>query len=142
VIIVLDGLGDPLAKAFLISVLLQKIRNFRLSRHERDQLKHVIAIEETRNVLKRDSEASSIFTATYREIRCLCEGIIAITQMPSEFSKDALANTNTFFVMRLVHGENKRTVREILGLSDEQLLILEHLEKGCCIHENRRAVPS
>ena len=130
VIIELDGLGDPLAKAFLISVLLQKIRNFRLSRHERDELKHVIVIEEAQNVLKRESEASSIITATYREIRSLCEGIIAITQMPSEFSKDALANTNTFFVMRLVHGEDKRAVRDILWLNDEQLRILEHLERG------------
>jgi|Deesub1362A_J573_1020465.scaffolds.fasta_scaffold00802_12 hypothetical protein len=130
VIIELDALGDPLAKAFFISVLLQKIRNYRLSRPERDELRHVIVIEEAQNVLKRDSEASSIITATYREIRSLCEGIIAITQMPSEFSKDALANINTFFVMRLVHGEDKRAIRDILGLSDEQLRILEHLERG------------
>jgi DNA-binding MarR family transcriptional regulator len=90
----------------------------------------MIVIEEAQNVLKRDSEASSIITATYREIRSLCEGVIAITQMPSEFSKDALANTNTFFVMRLVHGEDKRAIRDILGLGDEHLRILEHLEKG------------
>jgi len=129
VIIELDALGDPVAKAFFISVLLQKVRNFRLSRPERDELRHVIVIEEAQNVLKQGSEASSIITATYREIRSLCEGIIAITQMPSEFSKDALANTNTFFVMRLVHGEDKKVVRDILGLSSEQLRILEHLER-------------
>ena len=129
-VIELDGLGDPTAKAFLISVLLQKIRNFRLSQRERDVLKHVIVIEEAQNVLKREQEASSIITATYREIRSLCEGIIAITQIPSEFSKDALANTNTFFVMRLVHGEDKRVARDILGLSEEQMRILEHLERG------------
>ncbi|WP_456329492.1 helicase HerA domain-containing protein [Archaeoglobus sp.] len=130
VIIELESLGDPIAKAFLISVLLQKIRNYRLSRPERDRLKHVIVIEEAQNVLKRDSEASSIITATYREIRSLCEGIIAITQMPSEFSKDALANTNTFFVMRLVHRDDKLVARDLLGLNREQLRILEHLEKG------------
>ena len=113
-IIELESLGDPLAKAFLISVLLQKIRNYRLSRPERDKLKHVIVIGEAQSALKRDSEASSIITATYREIRSLCEGIIAITQMPSEFSKDALANTNMFFVMRLVHRDDKLVARDLL----------------------------
>lgn len=130
VIIELESLGDPIAKAFLISVLLQKIRNYRFLRPERDKLKHVIVIEEAQNVLKRESEASSIITATYREIRSLCEGIIAITQIPSEFSKDALANTNTFFVMKLVHRDDKLVARDLLGLNDEQLRILEHLEKG------------
>ncbi len=129
-VIELDGLGDPIAKAFLISVLLQKIRNYRLGQKERDVLKHVIVIEEAQNVLKRDHEASSIITSTYREIRSLCEGIISITQMPSEFSKDALANTNTFFVMKLVHRDDKLVARDLLGLNEEQMRILEHLEKG------------
>ncbi len=35
-VIELDGLRDPIAKAFLISVLLQKIRNYRLGQRERD----------------------------------------------------------------------------------------------------------
>ncbi len=90
----------------------------------------MIVIEEAQNVLKRDQEASSIITATYREIRSLCEGIISITQMPSEFSKDALANTNTFFVMKLVHRDDELVARDILGLNEEQMRILEHLEKG------------
>jgi len=130
VIIELDGLGDPIAKAFLISVLLQKIRNYRLEKKERDVLKHVIVIEEAQNVLKRDQEASSIITSTYREIRSLCEGIIAITQMPSEFSKNALANTNTFFVMKLVHSDDKILACNLLGLDRKYMRILEHLEKG------------
>ena len=130
VIIELDGLGDPIAKAFLISVLLQKIRNYRLERKERDVLKHVIVIEEAQNVLKKDQEASSIITTTYREIRSLCEGIISITQMPSEFSKDALANTNTFFVMKLVHKDDKLLACNLLGLNYKYMRILEHLEKG------------
>ena len=130
VIIELDGLGDPIAKAFLISVLLQKIRNYRLERKERDVLKHVIVIEEAQNVLKKDQEASSIITTTYREIRSLCEGIISITQMPSEFSKDALANTNTFFVMKLVHKDDKLLACNLLGLNYRYMRILEHLEKG------------
>ncbi len=50
--------------AFLISVLLQKMRNYRLESKERDVLKHVIVIEEGKNVLKKDQEASSIITTT------------------------------------------------------------------------------
>lgn len=133
VIIELDGLGDPIAKAFLISVLLQKIRNYRLERKDRDALKHVIVIEEAQNVLKKDQEASSIITTTYREIRSLCEGIISITQMPSEFSKDALANTNTFFVMKLVHRDDKLLACNLLGLNYRYMRILEHLEKGTAL---------
>lgn len=132
-IIELEGLGDPLACAFFISVLLQKIRNFRLERKERDKLKHVIVIEEAQNVLTANHEASSIVLTTYREIRSLCEGIIAITQIPSKFSKDALANTNTFFIMKLVHQDDKEVARSILGMNENEIRILEHLEKGCAL---------
>lgn len=133
VIIELEGLGDPLARAFLISVLLQKIRNYRLERDERDVLKHVIVIEEAQNVLTADQEASSIITSTYREIRSLCEGIISITQIPSKFSKDALANTNTFFVMKLIHRDDKLLACNLLGLNQKDMKLIEHLETGMAL---------
>lgn len=130
VVIELDGLGDPKTKAFFISTLLQKIRNHRLSETDRDVLKHVIVIEEAQNVLALNQEASSIITTTYREIRSLCEGIICITQVPSQLSKDALANTNTFFVMKLVHRDDKLVACNLLGINPSDMRLIEELDIG------------
>jgi len=132
-IIELDGLGDQTAKAFLISVLLQKIRNYRLQKRDRDTLKHVILIEEAQNCLASTQEASSTITTTYREIRGLCEGIISVTQIPSELSKDAIANTNTFFVMRLVHRDDKLFACNLLGIHPQEMKVIEDLEVGTCL---------
>jgi DNA-binding MarR family transcriptional regulator len=133
VVIELDGLGDQKAKAFFISVLLQKIRNYRMMRSERDVLKHVIVIEEAQNCLAVKHEASTTITTTYREIRSMCEGIISITQIPSELSKDALTNTNTFFVLKLVHRDDKLTACNLLGLAPMDMTQIEGLEVGTCL---------
>jgi DNA-binding MarR family transcriptional regulator len=133
VVIELDGLGDPKTKAFFISVLLQKIRNYRMQRRERDILRHVIVMEEAQNCLASGLEASSTVTTTYREIRSLCEGIISITQMPSELSKDALANTNTFFVMKLVHRDDKLLACNLLGIPPGDMGVIEGLDVGTCL---------
>ena len=130
VVIELDGLGDQTAKAFLISVLLQKIRNYRLGKIDRNTLKHVILIEEAQNCLASTKEATSTITTTYREIRGLCEGIISVTQMPSELSKDAIANTNTFFVMRLIHRDDKLFACNLLGIPPQDMNIIENLDVG------------
>lgn len=133
VVIELDGLGDQKAKAFFISVLLQKIRNYRMQKRDRDTLKHVIVIEEAQNCLAVKEEASTTITTTYREIRSLCEGIISITQMPSELSKDAIANTNTFFVLKLVHRDDKLTACNLLGMDPKDMNIIEGLDVGTCL---------
>ncbi len=133
VIIELDGLGDPKTKAFFISVLLQKIRNFRLQKADRDVLKHVIIIEEAQNILTKNQEASSIVTTTYREIRSLCEGIVCITQIPSELSKDALANTNTFFVLKLIHNDDKIVACNLLGINPKEMKVIEELDSGIAL---------
>jgi len=133
VVIELDGLGDQKAKAFFISVLLQKIRNHRMQKRDRDTLKHVIVIEEAQNCLAAKEEASTTITTTYREIRSLCEGIISITQMPSELSKDAIANTNTFFVLKLVHRDDKLAACNLLGINPKDMTVIEGLEVGTCL---------
>ena len=133
VVIELDGLGDQKAKAFFISVLLQKIRNHRMQKIDRDVLKHVIVIEEAQNCLASKNEASTTITTTYREIRSLCEGIISITQMPSELSKDAIANTNTFFVLKLVHRDDKLAACNLLGLDPKNMGVIEGLDVGTCL---------
>jgi len=132
-VIELDGLGDQSAKNFFVSAMLEGIKGIRIARNERDMLQHIIVIEEAHNYLAKREEASSTLTATYREIRSLCEGIIAITQMPSEFSKDALANTNTLFVLKLIHPEDKRIMCDILGIPYAQAPLIEGLEVGTCL---------
>ncbi len=133
VVIELDGLGDPKTKAFFIAALLQKIRNYRLQKADRDILKHVIIIEEAQNVLAKNQEASSIITTTYREIRSLCEGIVCITQIPSELSKDALANTNTFFIMKLIHMDDKIVACNLLGINPKDMKAIEDLDSGIAL---------
>jgi DNA-binding MarR family transcriptional regulator len=133
VILELDGLGDQPAKNFLVSALLEGIRAYRLAGKERDKLLHVIVIEEAHNYLAKRNEASSTLTNTFREIRGLGEGIIAISQLPSEFSKDALANMNTLLVLRIMHPEDKRIICDILGIPYSDNSVVEKLPVGTCL---------
>lgn len=126
----LDGIGDKAAESLLASVLLQKIRNKLQDGPMEDRLRHVIVIEEAQHLLAQGQEATSILTTTCREIRAYGVGLVYVTQMPSEFSKHALANVNTILSHKLVHPSDRSAMSSILGLDADQKEILERLPIG------------
>ncbi|MBI4392859.1 MAG: ATP-binding protein [Euryarchaeota archaeon] len=116
-IVELDGLGDHAGAALLVSVLLQKIRH-KLERGPTDALRHLIVFEEAQHLLAMGQESTSVLTTTCREIRYLGVGLVFVTQLPSELSKHALANVNTFIIHRLVRPQDVNLANTLLRQND------------------------
>lgn len=130
VVVELEGIGDSTGKALVVSVLMQKIRNRLLASEERDVLKHVVVIEEAQNLLSKGQEATSFIADMCRELRGLGCGIVAVSQLPSELSKNFLANANTIFCLKLVHPEDKSVAANMLGLEREAAKLIGELPVG------------
>lgn len=128
-VVELDGIGDPTATGLLVSVLLQKIRH-KLETDEHIGLRNLIVVEEAQHVLAKGQESTSVITDTCREIRSYGVGLAFVTQMPSEFSKHAVANVNTLLVHKLVHPEDKWFTASLLGLQGQSRDLLEKLDVG------------
>lgn len=129
-VVELDGIGDSSAQAFLVSVILQKLRNQRLGGPERERLEGLIVVEEAQHMLSQGSEATSVIATACREIRSQGVGLVFVTQLPSAFSHHALANVNTLVFHRLVHPTDRSLALRLLGLERESDKILDGLEVG------------
>lgn len=129
VVLELEGIGNPAVRDLLVSVILQKIRHVREGKDE-NVAKHLVVVEEAQHVLAKGNEATSVLTDTCREIRAFGVGLVFVTQVPSEFSKDAIANVNTVMVHKLVHPEDKRFAANLLGLPEEARDFIERLPVG------------
>lgn len=129
-VIELDGLGDKAASSLLVSVLLQKIRNHFANGAPEATLRGLFVVEEGQNFLAQGQESTSVLATTCREIRSYGIGLVYVTQMPSEFSKHAMANVNTLITHKLVHPTDKSTMANMLGLEPEQKGLIDDLRVG------------
>lgn len=120
-VIELNELGDPDAVALVMAVLLQKLRN-RLAHEPPAGLKHLIVLEEAQNVLAKGREAHSVITTTCREIRSFGVGMVYVTQMPSQFSENALSNVRVLLSFGLSNPADRKVMAEMLGIADANML--------------------
>lgn len=125
-----QGIGDDAGASLLMAVLLQKIRNRLAKEPPADGLRHAIVFEEAQRLLQKGQESHSVIARACREIRSYGVGLIFLTQIPSEFSKDALANTNTLLGMKLNIPQDKRVMGQLLGLDRESEELLDGLDIG------------
>ncbi|MDD4869545.1 MAG: hypothetical protein PHR77_03205 [Kiritimatiellae bacterium] len=124
-------------KLFFSEMLMLQIYSHRMVKNERNQLKHILIIEEAHHLLSRLSQKSgqpaSIVEVIFREIREMSEGIVFLDQMPSEISKTALANTYTTISMNLKGKQDVTTISAAMLLQEEQPLALGTMEIGKAI---------
>ncbi|HPG00422.1 MAG TPA: hypothetical protein PLE77_10150 [Kiritimatiellia bacterium] len=124
-------------KLFFSEMLMLQIYSHRMVKNERNQLKHILIIEEAHHLLSRLSQRSgqpaSIVEVIFREIREMSEGIVFLDQMPSEISKTALANTYTTISMNLKGKQDVTTISAAMLLQEEQPLTLGTMEIGKAI---------
>jgi len=118
-------------------MLMLQIYSHRMIKNERNQLHHILIIEEAHHLLSRLSQRSgqpaSIVEVMFREIRELSEGIVFLDQMPSEISKTALANTYTTIAMNLKGKKDVATIGAAMLLQDDQPMALGNMEIGKAI---------
>ena len=124
-------------KLFFSEMLMLQIYSHRMVKNERNQLKHILIIEEAHHLLSRLSQKpgqpASIVEVIFREIREMSEGIVFLDQMPSEISKTALANTYTTISMNLKGKQDVTTISAAMLLQDDQPLALGTMEIGKAI---------
>lgn len=130
-VIELDSIGDPDAGALLVSVLLQKLRNRQDNQPPHASLQGLIVVEEAQHLLAQGQEATSTIATACREIRSLGIGLVLVTQLPSQFTKHALANVNTLIAHRLSLPDDANLMARFTELPDASLL--RTLPVGTCI---------
>ncbi len=136
VILELDAMTDS-DKVFLVETILLSIHHQRLAEGEREQLKHVILVEEAHHVFLRSKQemmgGEPITDVILREIRELGEAVVLVDQHPSQMAITALGNTYCTIGMNLKHRADVNTIADACLLDLDQREHLGRLPVGTAI---------
>lgn len=136
VILELDAMTDS-DKVFLVETILLSIHHQRLAEGDREQLKHVILVEEAHHVFLRSKQemmgGEPITDVILREIRELGEAVILVDQHPSQMAITALGNTYCTIGMNLKHRADVNTIADACLLDLDQREHLGRLPVGTAI---------
>lgn len=159
-VICLAGVTDNRDKAFLMSLLLLALNEYRSSRYLYDTdyrksvalgrkgghgsyLAHYTVVEEAHRILQNTSgcvnseNAQTVVAESFcemlSEIRETGEGLMIIDQYPSRLIPDAIKNTNLKIIHRLLAEDDRHAVASCMSLKEDQNQLLASLKKGDAI---------
>jgi energy-coupling factor transporter ATP-binding protein EcfA2 len=138
-ILELERVADPTARSLIMALFVLYFRYAVRSagRHAHasrsDELRHLLVLEEAHRIIgKSHTGAQDIslefFSNILSEIRAEGCGVIICDQSPSKLIDDAMRNTNTKIIMRLVSGEDIRIAVHGGGLPDEAMRDVPRLQ--------------
>ncbi len=161
VVISLAGVGDNNDKAFLMSMLVQALYEYRVSKYNFDTiyrnrvkagrdthngnfLAHYTVLEEAHRLIcaPRPGLSSDVdpqgaiaekFCEMLSEIREPGEGIMIIDQYPSRLIADAIKNTDVKIIHNLQAADDRQAMASCISLNDGQSRLLATLKKGNAI---------
>lgn len=153
VIINLSRLSGTKDKSLIMSMLMQTMYEYRISRYLNDEvyrkdaqenkLKHLALIEEAHNVLLKPEglsingnpqrAAADLFGNMLSEVRGYGQGFIVVDQVPTRLIDDAIKNTNYKIVHRLTAPDDQEVMASCMAFRDDQKYIIPALEKGHAI---------
>ena len=151
VIVDLSRVGAIETKSLIMGILVMKLQEFRMAEEfaPNQNLKHIMVMEEAHNLLKKTSTDQSaesgnligksveMITNAIAEMRTYGEGFFIVDQAPDLLDTAVIRNTNTKIVLRLPEHEDREIIGKSMALSDEQILELSKLEKGCAaVYQN------
>jgi len=135
----LEGMGDDDDKAFLIGLLLIRLFEIRAIEGNRDELKHLLVIEEAHRILTNVARSSNqeqadprgkaveSFTNLLSEIRSYGQGVVISDQVPTRLAPDVLKNTNLKICHRIVSGDDREILGKTMAMSERQIGALNSL---------------
>lgn len=146
-VINLSYVGDDVDKAFIMSVILQYLYEYRNALAEIGKIDfnnvgcdHLTIIEEAHRVMSKCDDptlpqykSAMMFSNMLSEIRAYGEGMVLVDQVPTRLIPDAIKNTNLKITHRLVAEDDCKAIGESMGLSDEQRKVIAKLMTGQCI---------
>lgn len=139
VVIELEELKDEQDKALFMGFILQRLAECMKHRHRKDKtFKHLTLVEEAHRLLSRpepgesDSKKQGVetFANMLAEVRKYGEGLIIADQIPNKLVSDVIKNTHTKIVHRLFAADDRNTIGDAMGLSEDQKNFLPLLQPG------------
>jgi len=139
VVIELEELKDEQDKALFMGLLITRLAECMKQRHQRDpEFKHLTLVEEAHRLLARPEPGDGgarrmgveMFANLLAEVRKYGEGLIIADQIPNKLVPDVIKNTNTKIVHRLFAADDRNTIGDAMGLTDEQKNFLPMLQPG------------
>jgi DNA helicase HerA-like ATPase len=142
-ILELKNLVSDDEKAFLIGLLLIRLHEHcETTRAGGRGLRHVTVIEEAHRLLRNTSieqgaesanprgRAIEVFTNILSEIRAYGEAIVIAEQIPAKLTPDAVKNTGTKIVHRLLAEDDRELVGQAMNLDVQQMRGVARLQTG------------
>ena len=141
-IIELESIADDEVKAFIISIILTQLMEYRLQQEDSQKhLKHILLLEEAHRLLKNvhsgtgenadpRGNAVEFFCNMLAELRSKGQGFIIADQIPSKLAPDIVKNTNIKITHRIVDGEERLLIGNSMHMTEEQIEYLASLKQG------------
>ena len=143
-IINLSYVGDDSDKAFIISLLMQFLYEYRVAESEAsgysfndNECRHLAVIEEAHRVMKKcDSpelpqyRSNQMFSSILSEVRAYGQGVMVVDQVPSRLIEDAVKNTNVKVIHKIVSADDTKLLAESVGMNTEQQKVIPKLSIG------------
>lgn len=144
VVVNLSYAGDDQDRAFIMSLLLQFLYEYRIAESESEELsfdknecRHLVVVEEAHRVMSRcdnpelpQYKSGQMFSNFLSEVRAYGQGMMVVDQIPSRLIEDAIKNTNIKIIHKLVSFDDASLLAECIGLTPEQQKIISKLSVG------------
>lgn len=146
-IINLSYAGDDQDRAFMMSLMLQFLYEYRIAESECNDFsfnantcRHLVVVEEAHRVMSRcespdlpQYKSGLMFSNFLSEVRAYGQGMMIVDQVPSRLIEDAIKNTNIKVIHKLVAADDAERIAECIGLSAEEKRIIPKLSIGQAI---------
>lgn len=142
VVIELEDIGDDDVKAFIISLLLINLLEYRRQQEDCQlEVRHLMLIEEAHRLLKNvrsgtgesaDPRGAAVefFCNLLAELRSKGQGFIVADQIPSKLAPDLIKNTNLKITHRTVAADERELIGGAMHMTEEQIDSLSSLKQG------------
>jgi hypothetical protein len=131
IVIELGHFRESETRRIFSSFILKMIYDYRVAMGE-SKLRHVCVIEEASNIVpyKELKTPPSIGEKMVSELRKFGEGLVVISQFPSQISQGILKNSGTRICHRMGGVEEERIIRDLIGLNEAQFAHIKYLAPG------------
>lgn len=142
VVVNLSYAGDDQDRAFIMSLLLQFLYEYRIAESESgkedfNKCRHLVVVEEAHRVMANCANPESpqyksglMFSNFLSEVRAYGQGMMVVDQVPTRLIEDAIKNTNVKIIHKLVASDDSQRIAECIGLTPEQQKVIAKLSIG------------
>lgn len=136
--------GDDQDRAFIMSLLLQFLYEYRIAETETanysfndNVCRHLVVVEEAHRVMGACPDprlpqyrSAQMFSNFLSEVRAYGQGMMVVDQVPSRLIEDAIKNTNVKIIHKLVAADDSSIIAECIGMTPEEQKVIPKLSIG------------